>query len=375
MKQKRMLLCFFTILLICCKKEEALVSVLTHLSVRESPNKNSPVIKKLYNNEKIFIIEETNKFEFVDDVYGQYVKIEDSTGTKGYVFDAFLVPEKFAVKFRDKNICLVLSVGGSNGIAHLGALKAINYLNLSPNCVYGNSMGAFVGSLYAKYPRGDHQNIYSNLMELYIKRMTQMKYEAAESNGLLGGLALAFINPFLGIAGGMLIADNSARSIDEKNLDNFESFLDNYFNQSLIEDLPIKYATSHFQKNGQGVDLIINKRGNLAHAISGSISNPYIFSLNNNSRIDPGIDRSASTPISDACSTFKSDIIIGINVSGKKAIYEESLSCKVLVIDLNYQIPNDSEIILGKGNEYETLIKKAFSESLYKIKEESKKLK
>lgn len=375
MKKTSILLCFLAILSIGCKKEEALVSVITHLSVRESPSKESRVIKKLYNNERIYIIEKTNKFEFVEDVYGQYVKIEDSMGTKGYVFDAFLVPEIFAAKFKNKNICLVLSVGGSSGIAHLGALKAINYLNLSPSCIYGNSMGAFVGSLYAKYPTGDHQKIYSNLMGQYIKHITQKKYDAAESNGLLGGLALAFINPFLGLAGGMLIADNSARSVDEKSLDNFEFFLNDFFNGEMIEDLPINYATSHFVKNGQGVDLVINKRGNLAHAIAGSISNPYIFNLDNNHRIDPGIDRYASTPISDACSTFKPDIIIGINVTGKKAIYDQTLPCKVLEIELNYPIANDSEIILGIGTDYESLVKKAFSETLYKIKDASKTIK
>jgi NTE family protein len=372
MKISKILLILPLTLMMFCKKEAALVSVQTHLSVREEPNKNSRVIKKLFNNEKVFIIDETNSFEYIDDVYGQYVKIEDSAGVKGYVFDSFLVTERFSSRFRNKNICLVLSVGGSNGIAHLGALKAINYLNLSPSCIYGNSMGAFIGSLYAKYPNSNYQDLYTLMMESYVSHITKMKMEAAESNGLLGGIALAFINPFLGLAGGILIADNSANMIDERNLDNFEFFLNGFYNNELIENLPVKYATSHFKQNGQGVELVINTTGNLANAIAGSISNPYIFNLNNNIRIDPGIDRNAATPISDACSTFKSDIIIAINVTGKKAIFESYLPCKVIEIDLNYSLTDEKEVILGRGSEYESLIKNAFSDTLYQVKEKSK---
>lgn len=233
-------------------------------------------------------------------------------------------------------------------------------------------MGAFIGSLYAKYPNNDYKDLYTSMMESYVSHITKMKMDAAESNGLLGGIALAFINPFLGLAGGILIAENSANLIDEKNLDTFELFLNDFYNNESIQNLPVKYATSHFKKNGQSVNLVINTHGNLANAIAGSISNPYIFNLNNNIRIDPGIDRNAATPISDACSTFRPDIIIAINVTGKKAIFDSNQPCKVMEIELNYSLTDEKEVILGRGNEYETLIKKAFSDTLYQVKEKSK---
>lgn len=44
---------------------------------------------------------------------------------------------------------IVLSGGGSRGIAHIGALKALDEHSLSPDCIAGTSAGAIVGALYA----------------------------------------------------------------------------------------------------------------------------------------------------------------------------------------------------------------------------------
>ncbi|PKA22723.1 patatin-like phospholipase family protein [Leptospira levettii] len=358
----------------CSKNEPALVSVTTHLTLREQPNKLSRPIKKLYNNQRVTILEETENFEFIDNVYGQYVKIKDADGDKGYVFDAYLVKEEFANKFKNKRICLVLSTGGSAGVSHIGALRAINYLNITPDCVYGNSTGALIGSLYARYPNQDYQFLYSNLMSSYFQFIKNKKSERAEENGIIGGLALAFLNPFLGIAGGMLIAESSAANVSEKDISNFQYFLNEYYNGARIQNLEIDFATSHFKKKGQGVEFQIEKSGNLANAVINSISNPYIFKLKSDEIIDPGIDRSAATPILDACSVFNPDIIIAINVTGNDALYDPTIKCKVVEVKLSYRIENENYVLLGMGDEYDSIIKKSFSDSLYIIKKESKKL-
>ena len=46
-------------------------------------------------------------------------------------------------------IALVLSGGGSRGIAHIGVLKALEEMNIKPDLIIGSSVGAFVGALYA----------------------------------------------------------------------------------------------------------------------------------------------------------------------------------------------------------------------------------
>ena len=48
-----------------------------------------------------------------------------------------------------KKIGLVLSGGGSRGLAHIGALKELEKLNIKFSAIAGCSMGAIVGALYA----------------------------------------------------------------------------------------------------------------------------------------------------------------------------------------------------------------------------------
>jgi NTE family protein len=44
---------------------------------------------------------------------------------------------------------LVLSVGGGNGIAHIGVIKELECLGLIPSLIVGTSMGSVVGGVYA----------------------------------------------------------------------------------------------------------------------------------------------------------------------------------------------------------------------------------
>ena len=48
-----------------------------------------------------------------------------------------------------KSIGIVLSGGGSKGIAHAGALQFLTEQGLQPSCIAGTSAGAIVGGLYA----------------------------------------------------------------------------------------------------------------------------------------------------------------------------------------------------------------------------------
>jgi NTE family protein len=51
--------------------------------------------------------------------------------------------------FNSKSIGLVLSGGGSKGIAHAGAIKFLEEQNIQPNRIAGTSAGAIVGAMYA----------------------------------------------------------------------------------------------------------------------------------------------------------------------------------------------------------------------------------
>ena len=46
--------------------------------------------------------------------------------------------------------CVVLSGGGARGLAHIGALEALQQLRVPIDCIAGTSMGAIIGGLYAE---------------------------------------------------------------------------------------------------------------------------------------------------------------------------------------------------------------------------------
>jgi len=48
-----------------------------------------------------------------------------------------------------KDLGIVLSGGGTRGIAHIGVLRALGERGIHPDCVAGTSTGAIVGALYA----------------------------------------------------------------------------------------------------------------------------------------------------------------------------------------------------------------------------------
>ena len=54
-----------------------------------------------------------------------------------------------AVSARDQSVGLVLSGGGSKGIAHIGVIQALEDNGIPVDYVTGTSMGAIVGGLYA----------------------------------------------------------------------------------------------------------------------------------------------------------------------------------------------------------------------------------
>lgn len=60
-----------------------------------------------------------------------------------------LAPPLQAQECRPARTALVLSGGGSKGLAHIGTLIALDRLGVRPDLIVGTSMGAIVGALYA----------------------------------------------------------------------------------------------------------------------------------------------------------------------------------------------------------------------------------
>mgnify|MGYP006423978303 FL=1 len=228
--------------------------------------------------------------------------------------------------------CLVLSVGGPKGFAHAGAIDALEAKGIDIDCVYGNSMGAVIGGLYAYAPKED---ISKQIEDTFTKYISQSK-EDAKSNAITGFIVGAGIAVFSGgtlgwetMLGSAGIGALSTEKFDNKR---FEKVLNRQFNSAKIETLPLEYATSYFKKTSTGVVFTTASSGNLAKAIARSANNPFIFKKTNLSHIDPGLDRAASVPVDDAIKHFEPKVVIAINVTSDPAVYTETRGCKVIEI-------------------------------------------
>ena len=88
---------------------------------------------------------------------------------------------------RDLKVGLVLSGGGAKGLAHIGALKAIEEAGVRIDYIGGTSMGAIVGALYASgYSAKQLDSIFSvvdfnSLIQDDIPRNAKTFYEKEES--------------------------------------------------------------------------------------------------------------------------------------------------------------------------------------------------
>src|SRR5207247_2529282 len=117
-------------------------------------------------------------------------------------------------KPRPSRTCLVLSVGAAKGIAHIGAIDALKEEKVKIDCVYGNSMGAVIGSLYASAPSADLKQRYRVMMAEYF-RLT--KAETVD-NALAAALVVAILSGgtlgWQGLAGSAFVGGASVPKID-----------------------------------------------------------------------------------------------------------------------------------------------------------------
>jgi NTE family protein len=137
---------------------------------------------------------------------------------------------------------IALGGGGAKGLAHIGALKALQRGGIVPDLVSGTSMGALVGGLYCL--KGD--------------------IGAVEEFAL--GFENADLSPYLAAR------PSSSGLVSEKRI---QAFLDGLFGGALIEELrtPFSCVAADVRSGGE----VVIDRGPLARAVRASISVPVIF--------------------------------------------------------------------------------------------------
>jgi predicted acylesterase/phospholipase RssA len=265
--------------------------------------------------------------------------------------------------------CLVLSVGGPKGIAHIGAIAAVKQLGIPIQCVVGNSMGALIGSLYATAPGSDTAGRYRALMTSYVETTAA----EARDRGLLGGLLVGGLVLLAGgdalpvLAGGATGALIGAESVDKQSFERFHSVLNRYYGGAFVERLPVPFATMHQRIADDASGMVDVRSGNLASAVAASVANPLLFTRLDPRRtgvLDPGVDRVAAIPIDDACRMFPNSRLIAINVTGKAAFVSTHMNCEVVEIDVSAPVANPAKVLVGQDPDFTDVVNTGYRAAL-----------
>jgi Patatin-like phospholipase len=257
--------------------------------------------------------------------------------------------------------CLVLSVGGTKGLAHLGAIDALKAKGQRIDCVVGTSMGAVMGSLYASAPQEDLRTRYRRFYAEYARQT----WADARTRGLASaaiGLATVLLtggSVTLAAAVGALTGLGGLGSLSRLDHARFERTLEVQFAGARIETLPVPFATLYQRVNGGGLERVVAREGDLAHAVAASANNPLLFEGTELKELDPGADRVSAVPVHDACALFPRARLLTLNVTGEPAFYGKDLPCEVVEIRIGGAEP-PLEALEGEGDAFERAYEAGF---------------
>lgn len=182
--------------------------------------------------------------------------------------------------FRKPKVCLVLSVGGDKGISHIGGIDALKERNIQIDCIFGNSMGSVIGSLYATAPNENLRERYGKFIAEYIKK-TEKEIKGGFLTGFLIGLGAMLVTggtlgweTMLGSLGAGAITSSFHEKFDN---DRFKRVMNEYYKNITVDKTIIPFATEYQYLKGQGLEMHIATTENLAEAVSRSANNPFIF--------------------------------------------------------------------------------------------------
>ncbi len=197
-----------------------------------------------------------------------------------------------------KNVALTLSSGGARGLAHIGAIEALEQQGYKITSIAGTSCGALVAGLYAAGRLDAFKAWVENIDNKKIRELTDYT------------LSLSYL------VKGDRIIEELKKICPDRN----------------IEELPIPFrCVATDWKTGQEV---VFDHGSMWQAIRASISVPAYFEpveLDGKILIDGGI--SNPFPLDRVVRT-KNDLLVGVNVSGHDygGIYERRKSSEAWMI-------------------------------------------
>lgn len=222
-----------------------------------------------------------------------------------------LIPYTFSQK-----VGVVLSGGGSSGLAHIGVLKALEENNIPIDYINGTSIGAFAGAMYAigyspkqmeKIALSDEFNnwVYGNIDKKYV-----YYFKKKDDNASWISLKLSLDTTIETNLPTNLV---SPAPIDFSLLENMApaGAAANYNFDSLF--IPFRCVAADIEAKKS----VVFQNGDLGEAVRASLSYPFYLkpiTVNGKLLFDGGIYN--NFPSNVMYDDFYPDIIIGSNVSG-----------------------------------------------------------
>ena len=232
-----------------------------------------------------------------------------------FTFIVLLIITFLSISLRAQKVALVLSGGGSKGVAHIGVIRALEENHIPINYIVGTSIGAIVGSLYASGYTADEMEklMDSEDFQHWVAGVMDDRYiyyyRKEDPNGgwvsldfdfrkkLTSQLPTNLISPyemdyaFLSILGPASAACHG----------NFDNLM-----------IPFRCVVSDVDSTQK----IVMGRGDLSSAVRGSMSIPFVFkpiTIDGKLVFDGGMYDNFPTDV--AVHEFHPDVIIGSRVA------------------------------------------------------------
>lgn len=281
-----------------------------------------------------------------------------------------------------QGIAVVLSGGGSRGMAHIGVLKALEENGIPIDYILGTSIGAAIGGLYASgYSPEEIEVLFSNnnfnqwINNDFDPGKTYYYMKDAEDAGWIE-LKMDFKNRYSKILPPK-VKNPAELDFELTRIFASASAAANYdFNQLMI---PFRCVTSDIDSNRAA----ILKRGNLANSIRASITFPFLFKpieIDGTLMFDGGMYN--NFPADVAIEAFNPALIIGSKVSGNypKPDPDDVLSQiqNMLMVNTDFHLDSSKGILieppvkrvsLTDFSPYAEFIESGYNETLIRLPE------
>jgi NTE family protein len=252
-----------------------------------------------------------------------------------------------------QKVALVLSGGGSKGLAHVGVLKALEESHVPIDFITGTSMGAVIGGLYASgySPDEIEEFLTSADFEHWVRGELDKEYfyyfKKSEPNASWISLNFDFDDLSGKLETRLPTNLISPHQMDFAILEFYASAsaVSNYNFDSLF--VPFRCVAANIDSNKS----VVLDNGQLGTAIRASATYPFYFKpveINNELLFDGGLYN--NFPVDIALETFNPDIIIGSRAAAdiREPKKDDILSqvMNMIVNETDYSVPEGKGIII-----------------------------